>query len=104
MKTDTIYEIFRTLRLLIIGVIILGVFYIISNTVIKLADRDLVHLSVVINSLLNITGNIYFSYTITISATVYGYVERRLRRKVQRMLKEKTEQLEQTMIKKFKNK
>lgn len=81
MKTATIFEIWRTIRTFIRWGGIIGVVYIFFNAVIALADKELIKVNVLINALLNLTANVYISWGITIAATIYGFAERRLRRK-----------------------
>lgn len=99
MENTTIFEIWLSIRTLIRwgGMICLA--YIISVTVIALADKELIKVNVLFKTILSLSANFYISWGITISATIYGYVERRLRRSKIRQMSERINTLEKMLWK-----
>lgn len=97
MKTQTIFEVWRTIRTFIRWGGIIGVAYIFFNTIVALADKELIKVNVLINALLNFTANVYISWSIAIAATIYGFAERRLRRKKIKEMASRINELEKML-------
>lgn len=99
MENTTILEIWRSIRTFIRWGGIICIVYIISNSVIALADKELIKINLLIKAVLSLSANFYISWGITISATIYGYLERRLRRKKIKQMSERINTLERMLWK-----
>ncbi|MCP5060839.1 MAG: hypothetical protein GY936_00030 [Ignavibacteriae bacterium] len=81
MKEVVAMEIGKTVRTLLRAAGWVLAFFFALDFLIKLADNNLIKVDVIVETIVNISATIYFSYAVGISGTIYGYVEHRLRRK-----------------------
>jgi hypothetical protein len=84
-------ELFRTIRHSVRWVALVVVVYFITDMFKHLGDTGSVKFDMLFNTLINISGSIYISYTIAISSMVYGYAQRKLR---QRNIKEMSKRID----------
>ncbi len=87
-------ELFRTIRQLIRWLGIVLVVLIIGDMFKTLGEEGVVKFNVIIDTLVNLTANIYISYAISVSAVTYGVVQSRLRKSTIKEMSKRIDYLE----------
>lgn len=87
-------ELFRTIRQLIRWVGIVLVFLIVADMFKTLGEEGVVKFNVILDTLVNISANVYISYAISISAIIYGLREKSLRKKTIKEMSKRIDYLE----------
>lgn len=87
-------ELFRTFRQLVRWIGIVIVVFLVTDMFKSLGEEGVVKFDVIINTLVNLTANVYISYAISVSAVVYGLREKHLRKRTIKEMSKRIDYLE----------